>query len=118
MAPEPADQLDPGWAEKNAIEYNASTFTYEEVRDRFAPFPNIRVIKGRVPEILGQAYWNETLYLGVLELTRLYGMPSPTASKSGCRCALTPMASIIAPELEATDRPVMSWFHTFDDGNT
>ena len=36
---------------KNAY---GGTFSYEEVRDRFAPFPNIKVIKGRVPEVLAQ----------------------------------------------------------------
>ena len=49
----PDDQLDPGWAEMNRNAYG-STFSYEEVRARFAPFPNIAVIKGRVPEVLAQ----------------------------------------------------------------
>jgi hypothetical protein len=48
----PEDQLDPGFAESNGRAYNPETFTYEEVRDRFAPFPNIDVIQGRVPDIL------------------------------------------------------------------
>jgi hypothetical protein len=48
----PDDQLDPGWAKNNKVVYNPQTFSYEEVRARFAPFPNIEVIKGRVPEIL------------------------------------------------------------------
>lgn len=47
----PEDQLDPGWAEPNANVY-VGAFTYEEVCARFAGFPNIRLIKGRVPEIL------------------------------------------------------------------
>jgi O-methyltransferase len=46
----PDDQLDPGWAEKNEMVYRG-TFSFEEVRDRFAVFPNIEVIKGRVPEV-------------------------------------------------------------------
>jgi O-methyltransferase len=50
----PDDQLDPGWAEGNRLAYNPATFSLEEVRDRFAAFPNIDVIKGRVPEILGE----------------------------------------------------------------
>jgi hypothetical protein len=49
----PEDQLDPGWAENNAKAYGG-TFSYEEVRDRFAAFPNIKVIKGRVPEVLAE----------------------------------------------------------------
>ncbi|MET0273047.1 MAG: TylF/MycF/NovP-related O-methyltransferase [Phenylobacterium sp.] len=49
----PEDQLDPGWAANNAATYGG-TFTFEEVRDRFAPYPNIKVIKGRVPEILAE----------------------------------------------------------------
>ncbi|HTI66466.1 MAG TPA: TylF/MycF/NovP-related O-methyltransferase [Caulobacteraceae bacterium] len=50
----PEDQLDPGWAKNNALAYNPSTFTFEEVRDRFAHIPNIEVIKGRAPEILDE----------------------------------------------------------------
>ena len=47
----PDDQLDPGWAEMNQKAYG-DTFSYEEVRDRFAAFSNIEVFKGRVPEVL------------------------------------------------------------------
>lgn len=47
----PEDQLDPQWEAKNRKAYGG-TFSYEEVRERFAAFPNIRVIKGRVPEVL------------------------------------------------------------------
>jgi hypothetical protein len=47
----PEDQLDPGWSANNAAAYGG-TFSYEEVRERFAPFANIQVIQGRVPEIL------------------------------------------------------------------
>jgi O-methyltransferase len=47
----PDDQLDPGWAEANKAVYR-DTFSFEEVRDRFAPFGNILVTKGRVPEVL------------------------------------------------------------------
>jgi len=47
----PADQLDAGWSESNASTYTG-TYSFEEVRDRFEPIPNIEVIKGRVPEIL------------------------------------------------------------------
>jgi len=46
----PQDQLDPGWAQANQAAYGG-TFSYEEVRDRFARFPNIEVIQGRVPDI-------------------------------------------------------------------
>jgi predicted O-methyltransferase YrrM len=46
----PDDQVDPGWEKINKSAYGG-TFTYEEVRDRFAPFPNIEVIRGRVPEV-------------------------------------------------------------------
>lgn len=48
----PDDQLDPGWAEKNERAYRSGTFSFEEVRDRFAHIPNMRVIRGRVPEVL------------------------------------------------------------------
>lgn len=46
----PDDQVDPGWELVNKGAYH-DTFTFEEVRDRFAPFGNIVVTKGRVPEI-------------------------------------------------------------------
>jgi hypothetical protein len=46
----PEDQLDPGWARINAELYG--TNLYAEVVERFARFPNIDVIQGRVPEIL------------------------------------------------------------------
>ena len=49
----PQDQLDPGWEETNKGLYGG-TYGFEEVRDRFAAFPNIEVIKGRVPEILSE----------------------------------------------------------------
>lgn len=47
----PDDQLDPGWADSNKRAYKG-TFSYDEVRERFAHIPNIEVIKGRVPEVL------------------------------------------------------------------
>ncbi|MBL8770413.1 MAG: class I SAM-dependent methyltransferase [Phenylobacterium sp.] len=47
----PEDQLDAGWSDVNRRLYG-DTFTFEEVRQRFAHIPNIEVIKGRVPEIL------------------------------------------------------------------
>ena len=47
----PDDQLDPGWAQLNTEVYKGA-FSFEEVRDRFAAFPNIEVVKGRVPEVL------------------------------------------------------------------
>lgn len=49
----PEDQVDAGWEDVNRVAYTGR-FTYEEVRDRFAPFPNIKVIQGRVPEILAK----------------------------------------------------------------
>jgi len=47
----PDDQVDAGWATVNQNTYRGH-FSYEEVRDRFSEFPNIDVVKGRVPEIL------------------------------------------------------------------
>jgi O-methyltransferase len=47
----PQDQLDPGWDRINRETYEGQ-FSYEEVVERFAGFPNIDVIRGRVPEIL------------------------------------------------------------------
>lgn len=59
----PEDQLDPGWAAVNASMYG--TDLYAEVRDRFARFPNIDVIKGRVPEILRERPPGEIAFLHV-----------------------------------------------------
>lgn len=50
----PDDQVDPGWEKVNKGAYGG-TFTFEEVRDRFAPFGNIEVTKGRVPEVFDEA---------------------------------------------------------------
>lgn len=61
----PEDQVDEGWEETNRLAYNAETFTYEEVRDRFAPFPNIKVIKGRVPEVLNAGSPDQIAFLHV-----------------------------------------------------
>lgn len=47
----PEDQVAAGWERVNQKLYT-DKFSFEEVRDRFARFPNIKVIKGRVPEIL------------------------------------------------------------------
>lgn len=48
----PADQQDPG-RNVTADSYGLS-FSFEEVRDRFAPWSNIVVTKGRVPEVLAE----------------------------------------------------------------
>lgn len=50
----PDDQVDPAFAVSNKEAYNAGSFSFEEVRTRFAAFPNIDVIKGRVPEVLAE----------------------------------------------------------------
>lgn len=47
----PDDQLNAGWVEINKAVYKG-TYSYEEVVERFASFPNIEVIRGRVPEVL------------------------------------------------------------------
>ena len=46
----PEAQLDPGWADANKEVYQG-TYSFEEVRDRFARFRNIEVIQGQVPDI-------------------------------------------------------------------
>jgi hypothetical protein len=48
----PDDQVDVGFAHLNKGAYNPATFSFEEVRARFAHIPNIDVIQGRAPEIL------------------------------------------------------------------
>ena len=57
-----------------------------EIRWRSEP-PSIRGFDGigYGPGSDSDAYWNETVYVGVAEVTMLYGMPSPMASKSGWR---------------------------------
>jgi hypothetical protein len=81
----PEDQLNQGWAEMNTNAYRGK-FSFEEVRDRFAAFPNIEVIKGRVPEILDErcperiAFIHLDLNSAVAEiaaLDRLYDRLSP-----------------------------------------
>jgi hypothetical protein len=47
----PEDQQAPGWEEINKRTYTG-TYSFDEVVDRFARIENIKVIKGRVPEIL------------------------------------------------------------------
>ena len=49
----PDDQVVPGWERSNKNLYDG-TFSYEEVQQRFAAFPNIDVIQGRVPEVLSR----------------------------------------------------------------
>jgi len=46
----PDDQVDANFKATNQV--YKGTFSFEEVRDRFAHVPNISVIKGRVPEVL------------------------------------------------------------------
>lgn len=47
----PDDQQNPGWKTINENLY-VNKFSYEEVAQRFSEFNNIKVIKGRVPDIL------------------------------------------------------------------
>jgi len=47
----PADQLNPGHG--NPDNYQAPGL-YEAAVQRFAPYPNIRVVRGRVPEVLAE----------------------------------------------------------------
>lgn len=49
----PDDQLAAGWEASNKDLYKGA-FSFGEVRDRFAAYPNIDVIQGRVPEVLAQ----------------------------------------------------------------
>jgi O-methyltransferase len=48
----PPDQQDPG-RNVTAADYGEA-FSFEEVRDRFASYPNVVVTRGRVPEVLAQ----------------------------------------------------------------
>jgi O-methyltransferase len=49
----PQDQLDAGWEDANARAYDGA-YSLEEVLGRFADIPNIRVVPGRVPEVLAE----------------------------------------------------------------
>jgi predicted O-methyltransferase YrrM len=48
----PVDQLSPGHTSPEAY---AEPGIYEFVRQRFAKYPNVRVLRGRIPEILDEA---------------------------------------------------------------
>ena len=58
----PQDQQDAGWAESNARAYVGS-FSFEEVRDRFADVANIRIVKGRVPDVLAEVCPDQISFL-------------------------------------------------------
>jgi hypothetical protein len=58
----PGDQVDPGWGDVNRA---YGDYSVEEVRARFADFPNIRVVKGRVPEVLGETCPERIAFLHV-----------------------------------------------------
>ena len=60
----PADQLDEGWEDSNRRTY-VGTYSYEEVRERFAGYPNIKVIQGRVPEILDDGSPDQIAFLHI-----------------------------------------------------
>jgi hypothetical protein len=60
----PEDQLDEGWAEKNKAVYSES-YSFEEVRDRFAQMPNVTVVQGRVPEVLADTSPERIAFLHV-----------------------------------------------------
>lgn len=47
----PADQIDPGFS--NPPQYGEPSI-YDGVKRRFASYPNIRVVRGRVPEVLAE----------------------------------------------------------------
>lgn len=47
----PDDQVDAGWEQVNRDVYKG-TYGYEEVVERFRPFPNVEVVQGRVPQVL------------------------------------------------------------------
>lgn len=60
----PRDQLDAGREHLTAAAYGAP-YSFEEVRDRFAPFGNIEVIQGRVPEVLAERSPDRIAFLHV-----------------------------------------------------
>jgi len=48
----PADQLNPG--DRSPESYSAPGI-FESVRQRFSGYPNVRVVRGRIPEVLSEA---------------------------------------------------------------
>jgi O-methyltransferase len=60
----PEDQIDAGWQNSNRLNYEG-TFSFEPVRDSLARFPNIKVIQGRVPEILAEQAPEKIAFLHV-----------------------------------------------------
>jgi len=57
----PDDQVDASFRKSNSI--YKGTFSFEEVRDRFAHIANIKVIKGRVPEVLADTCPDKIAFL-------------------------------------------------------
>lgn len=60
----PSDQRDAGREGMSAADYGAA-FTFEEVRERFAPFGNIEVVQGRVPEVFAQTCPDQVAFLHI-----------------------------------------------------
>jgi O-methyltransferase len=60
----PTDQLDDGWEQANQKAY-VGTYSFDEVRERFAAYANIKVIQGRVPEILAEGSPEQIAFLHI-----------------------------------------------------
>ena len=106
----PEDQLNPGWAEVNESVYKGA-YSHVEVVDRFAPFPNIQVIRGRVPEILHEDCPERISFLHI----DLNNVPAEVAALDLLIDRLSPQAVLILddycwasarPQFEAERR----WF--------
>jgi O-methyltransferase len=86
----PEDQLNQGWGAVNEAVYK-DTYSYEEVVERFAPFPNIEVIRGRVPEILRESCPEQISFLHI----DLNNMPAEIAALDLLIDRLSPGAVLI-----------------------
>lgn len=61
----PDDQADnDSWREKSAAVYKG-TFSLNEVKNRFSAFPNVRLVQGRVPEVLVEQSPEQIAFLHV-----------------------------------------------------
>jgi hypothetical protein len=60
----PDDQVAPGWEDRNNSTYKG-TYSYEEVEARFSGFPNIHVMRGKVPDILQESCPDEISFLHI-----------------------------------------------------
>ena len=86
----PEEQQAPGWKSVNEALYKGK-YSFEEVRDRFARFPNIQVIQGKVPDIFAQTIPERIAFLHI----DLNNAPAEIAALDALYDRITPGGIII-----------------------